>query len=288
MKRTIVITGGTSGIGMYTAIGVAREGAKIVVTGRDPQRGAKGVETIQRESGNNDISLALGDLSSLAQIRRLATDLRLAHPKIDVLVNNAGMLAASRELTADGIELDFAVNVIAPYLLTHELLPSLEAARPSRGINVTGGLSTPLDPENLEGERDFRGIVTYSRAKRALEAMSIRLAEELKPHGVFVNVVYPGGASTNMTRVVTPEYLPWPMKLAWPMIRRVLADDGGKGAAKASRSSVFAATSPDLANVSGQYYDTSSKRAQFHKSVLVPDNQRRVMQTIERYVASIQ
>ena len=95
MKRTIVITGGTSGIGMYTAIGVAREGAKIVVTGRDPQRGAKGVETIQRESGNNDISLALGDLSSLAQIRRLATDLRLAHPKIDVLVNNAGMLAAS-------------------------------------------------------------------------------------------------------------------------------------------------------------------------------------------------
>ena len=287
MKRTIVITGGTSGIGMYTAIGVAREGAKIVVTGRDPQRGAKGVETIQRESGNNDVSLALGDLSSLAQIRRLATDLRLAHPKIDVLVNNAGTLTASRELSADGIELDFAVNVIAPYLLTHELLPSLEAARPSRVINVTGGLSTPLDPENLEGERDFRGIVTYSRSKRALEAMSIRLAEELKPRGVFVNVVYPGGASTNMTRDMTPDYLPWPMKLMWPMIRRVLADDGGKGAAKASRSSVFAATSPDLANVSGQYYDTNSKRAKFHKSVVVPDNQRRVMQTIERYVASI-
>jgi hypothetical protein len=87
---------------------------------------------------------------------------------------------------------------------------------------------------------------------------------------------------------VTPDYLPWPMKLAWPMIRRVLADDGGKGAAKASRSSVFAATSPALANVSGQYYDTNSTRAKFHKSVLVPDNQRRVMQTIERYVASIQ
>lgn len=284
MTKTIVITGGTSGIGMHTAIGLARQGARVVVTGRDAARGAAGVEQIKRESGSPNVALALGDLSSVAQIKRLAAHLRERYPVIHVLINNAGMLARSRELTSDGAELDFAVNVIAPYTLTMELLPALEAARPSRVVNVTGGLPVgDLDLDNLQAEKGFRGLVTYSHAKRALEAMSLALAEELAPRGVFVNVVFPGPASTNMTQVVKRADLPWWMQMAWPIVRRMLTNDGGKGAAKASRSSVWAATSTALEGVSGRYFDADSKPARFKRKVTVPANQRQIIQTIGRF-----
>lgn len=128
MKKTVVITGGTGGIGKYTAIALARAGARVVVTGRDSVRGEAGVKAIREASASDDVHLALGDLARLDGIAALASAITLRHPKIDVLVNNAGLLAQTRSVTSDGIESDLAVNVVAPYVLTHALSDALEAA----------------------------------------------------------------------------------------------------------------------------------------------------------------
>ena len=288
MSGTVVITGGTGGIGFQTAKGLATKGYEVVVTGRDAERSRAAVERISSESGNSSVHLALGDLSSLAGIEALADDLRDRFRKIDVLINNAGVHAHERVLTVDGFELNFAVNVVAPYRLTKALLPALRASDEARVVNLTGGLPFGgLDVENLQAEKGFRGLLSYNNAKKALEAMSLALAEELRPSGVFLNIVYPGNASTSMTNSMSPKDFPVPMRLMWPVLRRVMhRQDGGASAAKASRSSIFAAIDPTLKGVSGRYFDTNAKPAKHHRTVVNRANQRRVIEKIESVPAT--
>jgi NAD(P)-dependent dehydrogenase (short-subunit alcohol dehydrogenase family) len=288
MTKTIVVTGATAGIGQQTAISLARQGACVVVTGRDATRGSAGVEAIRRESGSTDVHLVLGDLTRRADILRLATDLQRQFPRVDVLINNAGAFANAFEKTSDGLELCFAVNVAAPYLLTKSLLPALTAARPARVINVTGGRpNSPLDADNLQAEKGFQGLSTYDHSKRAADAMSLALARELAPLGVSLNVVYPGQASTRMTKSVRAEHLPWWMRPFAPLFAFMVRDDGGRGAAKASRSSVWAATASELNGVSGAYFDSNCRRARLSPTVEDEANQRRVLQTIDRAWGSL-
>ena len=282
MTRTIIVTGGTAGIGQQTAIALARQGARLVVTGRDEGRGRAGVQTIKRESESDDIHLALGDLARRAGILRLAADLLQRFPRIDVLINNAGAFATEPRKTDDGFELCFAVNVAAPYLLTKSLLPALEAAKPARVVNLTGGVPKhPLDVENLQAEKGFQGLANYDHSKRAADAMSLALAHELAPRGVFLNIVYPGQAATGMTRSVKAEHLPWYMRWFAPIFSLMTRDDGGRGAAKASRSSVWAATTPELAEVSARYFDKNCRPRSLHRTVQDRSNQERVLETIE-------
>ncbi|MBC8162998.1 MAG: SDR family NAD(P)-dependent oxidoreductase, partial [Roseiflexaceae bacterium] len=175
--KTVLITGGTGGIGQQTAIGIAKLGAQVVVTGRDKARGEAGVAAIQRASGNPHVTLLLGDLSLQAGVRQVATAFTANHARLDVLINNAGLLETQRRLTSDGIEADFAVNVIAPFLLTHLLRDVLAASRPARVITVSGGMPQPIDLANLQAERRFVGLPHYSHTKSAMHAMSISFAE---------------------------------------------------------------------------------------------------------------
>lgn len=280
MNRTIVITGGTGGIGRQTAIALARQGHRVVVTGRDPKRGEEGIAAIERASGSEDVHLALGDLSVRSSVDALARELVERFSGIDVLINNAGLLTTERATTPDGVESDFAVNVVAPYALTHAVLPALP--RGARVINVTGGLPLgPLDTGNLFAERSFEGLRTYSHAKRAMEAMSLELARELSPRGVAVVVVYPGSASTAMSAGITPGSLPWWMFPLWPVFRLVMQrDDGGKSAARASRSSVWAATSPDVEG--GRAFDAGCKPMKLHASVIDAANRAAVLGAVRR------
>ncbi len=283
MPKTIVITGATSGIGMYTAIGLAQTRATVVVIGRDEARGKTGVASIQRASGSEDVHLVVGDLASLAEVAKLADAIRARCPRIDVLINNAGSAANAYSTTSDGLEFDFGVNVAAPYALTRALLPALEAAKPARVINVTGGSARgAVDMGNLGAEKGFVGLTVYDNSKRAMEAMSLALAVEFAPRGVFVNVVYPGQASTSMTRSMALGSFPWWMRPFFPLWRWMTADDGGTGAEKASRSSVWAAKAPDLEGVSGAYFGTDCRRAELHATVRDPANQQQIVGLIER------
>lgn len=280
MAQTIVVTGGTGGIGLQTAIGLAKTGATVVVTGRNRGRGERAVETIGEESGNDEIHLALGDLSSREQTRALASELRERFPRIDVLINNAGVLTVERKLSEDGVELDFAVNVAAPYHLTHQLKPAL--ADGARVINVTGGVPFGgLDTDNLQAEKHFRGLPSYSHSKRALEAMSLELASELEAANISVFVVFPGTAATAMSGGMTPGALYWWMRPLWPIFRwRMQRDDGGQSAKKASRSSIWAATAPELDGRTGEAFGAEMKPMKLKPSVVDPANRALVMMEI--------
>jgi len=148
--KTMLITGGTGGIGKETARGLAKLDAHVILVGRDRARGEATVAEVKATSGNEHVDLLLADLSSQAAIRELAREVMARYPRLDVLINNIGGLYPQRWLTVDGIEATFAVNHLNPFLLTHLLLPVLEGGAPARVINVTGGMPTgAIDLGNL-------------------------------------------------------------------------------------------------------------------------------------------
>merc|ERR1712107_694929 len=168
---------------------------------------------------------------------------------------------------ADGIEMHFAVNVVAPWKLTLALLSNLKAAPGARVLNITGGdKPAAVDPSNLQAEKKFRGLMTYTHSKSVLEAMSVILSKKLEPEGVTVNIAFPGRASTAMTQSLTSEGLPGPMKIMMPFFKLLFKNDGGKSALGASKSTVFGAVDPSLNGVTGRYYDTNCKEQKFHKT----------------------
>ena len=263
--HTVAITGGTGGIGFQSALGIAQTGARVLVTGRNQTRGEAAVRQIIDETGNDRVELVVGDVSSIDGIDALAGALTERADHIDVLVNNAGYLGEERLDSPDGVEMHFAVNVLAPWRLTHRLLPALKAADGARVLNITGGAKpAAVDPDNLQAEKGFRGLTTYQHSKSVMESMSMVLAKRLEDEGVTVNVLFPGRASTAMTGSMSAEALPGPMKLMYPLMRILFREDGGKSAAKAARSTIWGATSSDLNGVTGRYFDTNSKEQKVH------------------------
>jgi len=279
-NKTILVTGGTSGIGKHTAIGLAKLGAHVIVTGRDRTRGTQGIAQIKQASGSNTVELMLADLSVQAGVEQLANEFKARYPRLDVLINNVGLLEGERRLTADGIEATFAVNVVTPYLLTMLLLDTLKAGRPARVINVTGGIPGAIDLDNLQAEKRFLGLMTYSHAKRAMMAMSIAHAKRLEGTGVTLNIAYPGGADTNMQRGIKPNFLPAPMRLAWPLFKRMISS-GKDSAAKAARSSIYLASSPDVEGVSGVYFNTKSQRTAWPRAIADEATQEAILAKVQ-------
>jgi NAD(P)-dependent dehydrogenase (short-subunit alcohol dehydrogenase family) len=281
-ERTVVITGGTGGIGFQSAIGIAKTGATVLITGRNRERGDDAVKHIIAETGNNNVELVVGDVSTISDTDKLAHDIVERSDHIDVLVNNAGYLGNKPKSSPDGLEMHFAVNVLAPWRLTIALLPALRAGDDARVLNITGGVKpAAIDPDNLQAEKGFQGLTTYAHSKSATEAMSMALADKLQPEGVTVNVIFPGRASTAMTGSMSPSALPGLMKLMYPLFRLMFRDDGGKSAKKAARSTIWAATTPDLEGVTGRYFDTNSKEQKLDPTAYDPQVQNRILATIE-------
>lgn len=280
--KTVLITGATAGIGRQSALGLAKLGARVVVTGRNPASGQAAIEELRRESGNPKVELVVGDLSSLAGVRALADEVLSRFDRLDVLINNAGSAAPSRKLTVDGLETNFAVNVVAPYLLTHLLLDRLKASGSGRVVTVMGGdVPKTLDLDNLQAEHGFDGLNSYSQSKLAMLAMMQEFAQR-ETQGVTLNVGYPGQAATAMTQGVTRDMLPGPLKLIFPLFRWVVRPDGGKSAAKASRSSVYLASSPEMAGHTGIYVDTNCRQVVVPAAVTNPAARVRVWQECSR------
>jgi dehydrogenase/reductase SDR family protein 12 len=197
--KLVLVTGATSGLGGAAAAGFARLGASVRMLARDPQRGERARAEIVEQSGNSDVEVGVCDLSDLADVRRFAERFREQEPRLDVLVNNAGALVGERTLSADGIELTFATNVLGPFLLTEMLTGLLRRSAPARVINVSsGGMYTQrlhVDDLQMGGER-FDGPVAYARTKRIEVILTELWAERLQNTGVVVHAMHPGWADT--------------------------------------------------------------------------------------------
>jgi NAD(P)-dependent dehydrogenase (short-subunit alcohol dehydrogenase family) len=197
--KVALITGGTSGIGKAAATALAAMGAEVVVTGRNRERAEKAVAEIRRDSGGPKVSLMLADLAVQTEVRKLAEGFRERHDRLDVLVNNAGLIQSRRTETPDGIELTLAVNHLAPFLLTNLLLEVLERSAPSRIITVSSEArrSARIDFDDLQSRRRYRAFPVYGMTKLANILFTYELAERLKGTGVVANCVHPGGVNTN-------------------------------------------------------------------------------------------
>jgi dehydrogenase/reductase SDR family member 12 len=207
--RVVLVTGATSGIGLAAAEGFARLGATVWLGVRDPHRGEEARARIVAAVGNPDVHVAVCDLSSLKLVREFARQFRSHTPRLDVLVNNAGVLASERELSADGIELTLATNVIGPFLLTGLLTPLLQETSPARIVNVSSGgmYAEKIRTDDLEFAHErFNGTTAYARSKRAQVILSQMWAERLAGRGVVVHAMHPGWVDTPGLRTSLPRF----------------------------------------------------------------------------------
>lgn len=259
--KACVITGATSGIGRATALALAAAGARVVAVGRDRERGERLLAELEACSPQAGSMLLLSDLSSQRQVRELAAALHTRLDRLDVPVNNAGVDVGEREVTEDGVELTFAVNHLAPFLLTCLTLDRLEATGSARIVNVSSGAhhQGAVDFEDLQGERRFAGQRAYNQSKLANLLFTFELARRVDPRKITVNCVDPGwvkGTSLGRSASTGLKLLALAM---WPVM--VTPEQGAD-------TIVWAATSPQLAGETGGYF---KKRAPSEPSRLARD-----------------
>jgi len=248
--KVCVVTGATSGIGKATAAELVRQGAQVILVGRDRSRGEAAVAELAT-AGPLRPRLEIADLSNMADVRALAERLA-ALDRIDVLVNNAGLVAGQRRVTADGYEEVFAVNHLAPFLLTTLLLPKLTASAPARVITVTSDAHTSarLDLDNPQPVDGWESWRAYSNSKLANILFTRELARRLEGTGVTANCAHPGVVRTRFGREAR-----FPVQIGL-MIARPFLLSPARGAA----TIVYLATSPDVAGKTGGYYVKSQLR----------------------------
>ena len=245
--RICLITGGTNGIGKSTAQGLARMGATVVIVGRNAQKTAQVVEEIRAASGNNTVDSLLADLSTQQEVRRLASDFKRKYSQLHVLLNNAGGTFTTRQLSVDGIEMTFALNHLAYFLLTNLLLDTLKASAPARIINVSSNAHSggKIDFDNLQGERSYSSFGPYGNSKLANILFTTELARHLAGTGVTVNALHPGFTSTGFGKN-NPGFLMKIMGAVVPLVAR----SPEKGAA----TSIYLASSPEVQSITGKYF----------------------------------
>jgi retinol dehydrogenase-14 len=244
--KTVLITGATSGIGKATAMGLASMGASVVMVGRDRGRGEAAMADIKENSGNASVGLMLADLSSQEQIRRLAHEIKEAYPRLDVLINNAGVIRSERITTAAGLETTFAVNHLAYSLLTNLLLDRLKAGAPSRIVNVASGeqRNGTIDFDDLQGEKGYKGAKAYSQSKLATVLFTYELARRLEGTGVTANCLHPGVVGTNLGSGVSGAF-GFVVRALTPLM---------KSPEKGAQTSIYLASSPEVEGLSGRYF----------------------------------
>ena len=248
--RTVLITGANSGIGKATATALARAGAAVVITARDAQRGVQAVEEIRAAAqGRGSVEVRELDLARLASVRSFAAEFLTDHPRLDVLILNAGLTAAQRTVTEDGFETLFQVNHLGHFLLSHLLRERLVESAPARIVVVSSSShrqAGALDFDDLQSERGYVGLRAYARTKLANILFARELARRLQGTGVTVNALHPGtvrtgwGADGDAGRLLSLGLF---LARWW-----FLSPEQG------ARTSVYLATSPEVEGATGGYY----------------------------------
>ncbi|WP_342378641.1 SDR family oxidoreductase [Myxococcus stipitatus] len=244
--KVCLITGATGGIGLETAKALGRMGATVVLVGRDPGRTQAAVEAVKQAVAGAQVDTLRADLSSMQSVRALAADFRSRYSRLDVLLNNAGLIIDRRQTTVDGFEATFATNHLAPFLLTHLLLDLLEASGPSRVVNVSSDAHRvgKVDFDDLQSERSYDGFRVYATSKLANILFTRALAKRLAGTAVTTNAVHPGVVRTGFGHN-TQGFFRWIVKLGAPFM---LSAEGG------ARTSIYLSSSPEVEGVSGQYF----------------------------------
>jgi NAD(P)-dependent dehydrogenase (short-subunit alcohol dehydrogenase family) len=245
-NKLCLVTGATSGIGLETAKQLAQRGATVVIVGRQPDKTAAAVTHI-RAQGGASVEALLADLSSQAQVRALAEEFRQRFTRLDVLIHNAGLVMMRRQESVDGIEMTFAVNVLAPFLLTHLLLDVLKASAPARIINVGSALhkNAKFDFDDVQMKRRYNGLQAYNNSKLALLWFTYELARRLEGTGVTVNAFHPGAVRTNLI-ARHGGFFKWIVNPIFAL--QALPVEQG------AQTGVYLATAPEVEGVTGKYF----------------------------------
>lgn len=256
--KTVLITGGTGGIGKATALALAARGARVAITGRNPERAARAAEEIGAIA-TVPVEVFVADMSSQEEVRRLAGDVMRTLDRLDVLVNNVGGFWNTRRLTADGLEYTFALNHLAPFLFTNLLLEKLKQSGPARIVNVSSGAQAVgrIDFTDLQGERSYSGQRSYNQSKLANVLFTYSLADRLAGTKVTANALHPGVVETNFGTEDPGRMQAFLM----PLVRRWM-----KTPEQGARTSVYLASAPELENVTGQYFANSAAKKSSRRS----------------------
>lgn len=235
MKRVVLITGSTDGIGKQTALNLAQKGYHVIVHGRNQEKVDEAVRTVQKATGNPDVEGIIGDLASLGEVDKMAGACQRRFERLDRLINNAGIFQSRLEKSVDGYEMTFAVNYLAHFLLTRKLLPLLKKSDGARIVVVSSmAHASAIDFDNLQAERSFDGYEAYSVSKLCNILFVYKLSRDLKQAGITVNCLHPGVINTKL------------LQKGW----------GGIGAdvKEGAKTSVYLTDSPDVVGVTGRYF----------------------------------
>lgn len=251
--KTCVITGSTSGIGKYTAIGLARLGAQVVILGRDQARLDSVLEEIKSQTGNNHVYAHKVDLSSLNEVRLLADTIKQNYPCVDVLINNAGTFHTDYTLSKDNIEMQFAVNHLAHFLLTNLLLEHIKESKQGRIINVSSMAHYVgrIHFKDVNHTRKYNGLVSYAQSKVANVLFTNELARKLENTSVTANSLHPGRIKTDMGN----KYAKGIYKLGWILFKPFMYNEE-----RGARTSIYLATNETLHNITGKYFVNNKQR----------------------------
>ena len=273
-ERVGIVTGASAGIGLYTALGLARTGMRVVLVGRDRTRTEAARRFITERVRGAQLEIALADFASLAQIRRLAGEILSAHDRLDLLVNNAGLFSPKFRLSADGYELTFAVNHLAPFLLTNLLLDRLKASAPARIVTVASRAhrGNRIDLRTIAGSQDWTMLKAYGRSKLCNILFTRELAARLRGSGVAASCLHPGVVATGIGQRGGVVELGW--RLMKPFMISV---------EKGAETSLFLATVADPARFDGGYV-VGKALAQPDPAALDDDLARRLWQESARLV----
>jgi len=242
-NRVFLVTGANSGIGKATALGLVRLGGTVVMACRSATRGEAARQDVVRDSGNSKVYLEIVDLASEESTRSFAEQFKRKYPRLDVLVNNAGVYTSHREVTQDGLERTFEVNYLSGFLLTHLLLDLLKKSAPSRIVNVSSSahVGGTIHFDDLQGEQRYSGFGAYGQSKLAQVLFTRELARRLESTGVTVNACHPGVIRTNLG-----------FGGASVIVRFVRMFF--KGPEKGAETPIYLAVSPDVEGVTGKYF----------------------------------
>lgn len=243
--KVVLVTGASSGIGLGTAKILAREGWTVVLLCRDAQRGEQARAEVAAQSTGGQPQLLLADLASLNAVVEVAAEFKRRFPSLDVLINNAGINPTQRTVTVDGIESNFAVNHLAPFLLTNLLIDPLVANAHARVVTVASSVEkvmrTNLNLDDLQSSADWDAMKAYGRSKQANILFTIELSRRLSGSGVTANCLHPGIVGTNIFRDAPP-FMQW--------LGKRLLPSSDKGA----RTSVYLASSQEVEGLTGKFF----------------------------------
>lgn len=266
--KTVLVTGGNIGIGLETARDMARRGARVLIACRDKTKGANAVKDIRTSTGNNDVHMYIMDLASLESVRQCAKEVLKEETRLDILINNAGIMACAKQASKDGYELQFATNHLGHFLFTNLLLDLIKKSAPSRIVNVSSlahKLSPAFDFDDINMDKNYGSWNAYGRSKVSNVLFTRELAKRLEGTGVTTSSLHPGSVDTQLQQH-SPTLL-----ILKPLISRATWKTPAQGA----QTSIYCAVDESLDGVSGKYYSDCAE-ASMSKMALDDDLARKL------------